>query len=99
MFCGNGGYRAKYLKKAGVFGSIGENCWYEPHKLPSEPQLVWLGDNVNIATDVSILNHDIMSVMINNIPSVEKCKIRRGGTYWKQSTASYYNSSINLLIL
>ena len=39
------------------------------------------GDNVNIATDVSILNHDIMSVMINNIPSVEKCKIRRGGGY------------------
>ena len=81
MFCGNGGYRAKYLKKAGVFGSIGENCWYEPHKLPSEPQLVWLGDNVNIATDVSILNHDIMSVMINNIPSTEKCKIRRGGVH------------------
>lgn len=26
MFCGNGGYRAKYLKKVGVFGSIGENC-------------------------------------------------------------------------
>lgn len=79
MFCGNGGYRAKLLKKAGVFGAVGENCWYESLKLPSEPQLVYLGDNVNIATDVAILNHDIMSVMINNIPDLEKCKIRRGG--------------------
>lgn len=43
--------------------------------------MVWLGDNVSIATDVSILNHDIMSVMINNIPSMEKCKIRRGGVH------------------
>lgn len=79
MFCGNGGYRARLLKKAGVFGAIGENCWYEPHKLPSEPQLVFLGDNVNIATDVAILNHDIMAVMINNMKDTEKCKIHRGG--------------------
>lgn len=78
LFCGNGGFRAKLLKKVGVFGAIGENCWYEPVKLPSEPQLVWLGDNVNIATDVAILNHDIMSVMINNIEGLDKCKIRRG---------------------
>lgn len=61
-----------------MFGAIGDNCWYEPHKLPSEPQLVYLGDNVNIAADVSIFNHNIMSVMINNIPDMEECKIRRG---------------------
>ncbi len=49
------------------------------HKLPSEPQLVFLGNNVNIATDVAILNHDIMAVMINNIEGSQKCNIRRGG--------------------
>lgn len=48
------------------------------HKLPSEPQLVFLGNNVNIATDVAILNHDIMAVMINNIEGAQKCNIRRG---------------------
>lgn len=79
LFCGNGRARANLLKKKSIFGSIGENCWYEPVKLPSEPQLVYLGDNVNIATDVAILNHDIMSMMINNIPDMKKCKIRRGG--------------------
>lgn len=79
LFCGNGRARANLLKKKSILGSIGENCWYEPVKLPSEPQLVYLGDNVNIATDVAILNHDIMSMMINNIPDMKKCKIRRGG--------------------
>jgi len=34
---------------------------------------------VNIATDVAILNHDIMAVMINNIEEFQKCNIRPGG--------------------
>ena len=80
LFCGNGRARANLLKKKSIVGSIGENCWYEPVKLPSEPQLVYLGDNVNIVTDVAILNHDIMSMMINNISDMKKCKIRRGCT-------------------
>lgn len=67
IFCGNGVARAKILKKSGVFGAMGDNCWYEPHKLPSEPQLVFMGNNVNIAADVAILNHDIMAAMINRM--------------------------------
>ena len=78
LLCGNGRSRAKVLKKSGIFGAIGENCWYEPHKLPSEPQLVFLGNNVNIATDVAILNHDIMAVMINNVEGFQKRNIHRG---------------------
>ena len=59
MLCGNGGFRAKHLKKSGVFGAMGKNCWYE------STAAGFYGDNVNIATDVAILNHDIDSVMIN----------------------------------
>ncbi len=58
---------------------MGDNCWYEPHKLPSEPQLVFMGNNVNIATDVAILNHDIMASMINRMDGMPKCNIRVGG--------------------
>ena len=40
---------------------------------------------MNIATDVAILNHDIMAVMINNIEGSQKCNIRRGGDNdWQQ---------------
>lgn len=79
IFCGNGVARAKILKKSGVFGAMGDNCWYEPHKLPSEPQLVFMGNNVNIAADVAILNHDIMAAMINRMDGMPKCNIRVGG--------------------
>lgn len=48
------------LKDSGIFGAIGENCWYEPHKLPSEPQLVFLGDNVIIGAG-SVVTRDIPS--------------------------------------
>lgn len=58
---------------------MGDNCWYEPRKLPSEPQLVFMGNNVNIATDVAILNHDIMAAMINRMDDLQKCNIRVGG--------------------
>ena len=78
MFAKSGKERAAYLKKAKVFAHIGENFYYEPHKLPSEPHLVAVGDNVNIATDVAILNHDIISYMINNMPNQRKCSVRRG---------------------
>jgi len=78
MLLGNGRGRAKYLKNKNIFGSIGENCWYEPCKLPAEPKLVYMGDNVNIATDVTILNHDIINFMINDIRKQNVCKIRRG---------------------
>lgn len=69
------GYLARLAK------TVGTNL----HKLPSEPQLVFLGNNVNIATGVAILNHDIMAVMINNIEGSQKCNIRRGGDNdWQQ---------------
>lgn len=69
----------KDSEKSGVFGAMGDNCWYEPHKLPSEPQLVFMGNNVNIAADVAILNHDIMAAMINRMDGMPKCNIRVGG--------------------
>lgn len=70
----------KTLKEKRCVRRNGKNCWYESHKLPSEPQLFFMGDNVNIATDAAILNHDIVSVMINNINGLQKCNIRRGVT-------------------
>lgn len=66
QLCKDGKERCNMLKKNNVFAHIGEHCWYEPRRLPSEPQLVSLGNNVNIATDVAILNHDIIFHLINN---------------------------------
>lgn len=79
QICKDGKERCSMLKKNSVFAHIGEYCWYEPRRLPSEPQLVSLGNNVNIATDVAILNHDILFHLINNKYGEKVTKIHRGG--------------------
>ncbi len=74
----SGRERAVCIKKAKVFAHIGERCYYEPHKLPAEPQLVSFGDNVNIAADVAIFNHDIISYMINKMQKSSVSRVHKG---------------------
>lgn len=76
----NGYRRAEIIKRAGLFKHMGEHCFYEPHKLPSEPQLVSVGNNVNIASDVAFYNHDVIAYLINGIKNSNyKIPIYRGG--------------------
>lgn len=79
----NGSERGTLLKREEAFAHIGENFWYEPSKLPAEPKLVSVGDNVNIASDVAIVNHDILSLLINHMENDKIVHMRKGGgNYW-----------------
>ncbi|WP_243549277.1 acyltransferase [Priestia megaterium] len=62
----NGNQRAEFLKKHKVFHSQGENCYFHPHKIPSEPFLVSMHDNVAVAANVTFTTHDIIHSMLNN---------------------------------
>lgn len=66
IFLRRGEERAAYLKKAGVFGGIGEECFWHPKTLPSEPDLLFMHNNVNVATDVYFCTHDIMHLLFTN---------------------------------
>ena len=71
--------RAAFLKKKDILGAIGDNCWWEPHKIPSEPKLVYLGDNVNVATEVLFMNHDLTAFMLDKkIGRKSYYKFRKG---------------------
>lgn len=61
----NGNDRAKYLKRHNVFYHQGENCYYHPTTIPSEPFLMSLHDNVVIAANVNFITHDIIHRMFN----------------------------------
>ena len=43
---GNAYKNAEYIRKNNIFHHMGEGCYYHPRKLPSEPMLVSVGDNV-----------------------------------------------------
>lgn len=59
--------RLDYLKKHNVFAELGDNCFYQCRKIPVEPQLVKIHNNVVIAADLHIIPHDVIHIMTNKI--------------------------------
>lgn len=61
----SGWARAEYLREKGIFHDIGEHCYWHPCKIPAEPHLVKLGNNVFIAADVSLVTHNMANCVFN----------------------------------
>lgn len=68
----NGLERAKYLKKHKIFYKQGECCYFHPYKIPSEPYLISMHNNVVVAANVTFVTHDILSLMFSNSPSLKE---------------------------
>lgn len=60
--------RTAYLKKKGIFGSIGNEVMIQSRKIPLYPELIFIGNNVRIATNVTFVTHDVSHIMLNNLP-------------------------------
>lgn len=64
MLFRDGKKRAKYLKKHHILHAIGDNVLYQPFKIPSEPYLLSVGNNVNISANVNFITHDVIQTML-----------------------------------
>ena len=40
--------RGKILKESHIFKEFGENVWWQPYKIPTQPKLVKIGNNVKL---------------------------------------------------
>lgn len=60
--------RTEYIRKKRVYGAIGENCTIQKRKVPLYANLIRLGNNVHIASNVSFLTHDVSYRVLNNLP-------------------------------
>ena len=58
--------RAEYLRKQNVFGSIGEHCSIMKRTVPLYSNLIRLGNNVHVASNVGFVTHDITHMMLNH---------------------------------
>ena len=67
--------RTEYIRKQHVYGSIGENCTIQKRKVPLYANLIRLGNNVHIASNVSFLTHDGTHLVLNNMVDI----IQMGG--------------------
>lgn len=59
--------KEKWLKKHDVFYSCGENILFQPRKLPNDPKLIKLHNNIAVAAEVCFENHDVIHYVIGNM--------------------------------
>lgn len=57
--------RTEFMRRHHLYGAIGENCSIQKRKLPLYSNLVYLHDNVKIASNVGFVTHDIIHLMLN----------------------------------
>lgn len=68
----NGKQRADLLRKKAGFKSMGKYVTWRPFLIPSEPEMVSIGNNVHVAANVRFVTHDMFHLMFNNINKHEK---------------------------
>lgn len=64
--------RGKYIREKQIFHKVGKRFSYQQRIIPLYPNLISVGDNVTIASNVSFLTHDGIHTMLTNdelIPS------------------------------
>lgn len=65
LWTSRGSYaRGRYLREHHVFKSIGENFSYQPRMVPLYANLIKVGNNVTIASDVRFDTHDGIHTML-----------------------------------
>lgn len=59
--------RAEWLRKKKIFGAIGNDVMIQDFKLPFNPDKVFIGNNVRLASDVFLITHDVSYHVLNNL--------------------------------
>lgn len=72
ILCRDGYARAEYIKKKGLFGAMGEHCYFHPWWMPGDPKYIFMGNNVKVASDVMFINHDIANGMLKCLDGQQK---------------------------
>lgn len=61
------GKRAVYIRKHKLFHRVGKGCTIMERKIPLYPQMISLGDNVHLASKVSLVTHDAIHLCLNGL--------------------------------
>lgn len=57
--------RSKIIMKDNIFKNCGENIRWQPRKLPADPELIELHNNISIASNVTFITHDVFRFILN----------------------------------
>ncbi len=73
--------KADLVRKSGLFKSYGYGGYWHPDWIPSFPYFVDIGNNVTVAADVRIYEHDMVHLMWNGDPSYKGDEINIKADY------------------
>lgn len=62
----SGSRKAEYLRSLKTFKSFGENCFWYSRVIPGDMELISVGNNVKVATEVYFCTHDVLHNMFND---------------------------------
>ena len=68
-FLGRNTKKADVVRKSGLFKHFGAGGYWHPDWVPSFPDFISIGNNVTIAADVRIYEHDMIQRMWDNDPA------------------------------
>ena len=69
----NSDKRNRYIVKHKIFRSVGENFFFQPRFIPSDPQLIKFHNNVIVTSNVTFVTHDIFHLGLNHLQQGEFC--------------------------
>ena len=59
--------RTNYIVKKNIFQSVGDNFFFQPRVIPSDPKLVKFHNNVIVTSNVTFVTHDVFHLGLNNL--------------------------------
>ena len=61
----NSDKRVKYIIKHRIFKSVGDNFFFQPRFIPSDPKLIKFHNNVIVTSNVTFVTHDVFHLGLN----------------------------------
>lgn len=59
--------RTAYIKKHNIFGMVGDNFFFQPRIIPSDPKFVRFHNNVTVTSGVTFVTHDVFHEGLNRL--------------------------------
>lgn len=59
--------RNRYIKKHHIFKSVGENFFFQPRIIPSDPELICFHNNDIVTSNVTFVTHDVFHLGLNEL--------------------------------
>lgn len=67
LLCRSARKRGNYFRKKKIFHKIGKNVSFQPKIVPLYPELIAIGDQTVIASEVVFATHDVTHVVLRNL--------------------------------